>query len=98
MKNYGNAMKNKFSIMLQISIYGAIFLAFFGWDKFIGPLTDISIWLIASIITTGVIQVFLQGVTGDFLEKIPFTYEFKGIKISISLFVIVTVILKLTLF
>jgi hypothetical protein len=98
MKNYEKMMKNKVLIILQILVYAAIIFALLGWDKFIGPMTNIAVWLITSIIITGVVQIIIQKFSGDFLEKIPLTFEIKGIKISVTLFFIITIILKLLLF
>ena len=91
-------MNDKIVFIIKILLYGSIILILLGFSNFIGPLTSIVVWLIPSVITTGIIQIFLQAVTGDLLEKIPFTYKIQGIKFSFSLFFLVVIALNLIFF
>ena len=75
-----------------------IILIFLGLDHLVGPTTQIAVWLLTSVITTSIVQIILQKSTGDLLEKIPLTFDIKGRKISLSLFFIVTIILKVVFF
>lgn len=98
MENYAKSMKAKVSIIVQILLYIAVILALFRKSEHISTISNIAIWLLVSVITTGIVQIIIQKYTGDFLKNIPLTIVIKKKPYSISLFFIVTIILKLFLF
>ena len=98
MKDYAKIMGSRAQVVIYIFVAIVIVFALLGWNGAINKAASLMSFVVISIITTGVCQVLIQTVSGGFLEKIPLTLKIKGVTISIPLFFVVTVVLKLWLF
>jgi len=98
MQDYGRIMEDRARIVIIITIAIVIIFSFLGWSGLSDKVVSFLPLILVSIITTGICQVLIQRLTGDFLEKIPLTFKIGKIDISVSLFIMVTIILKLSLF
>ena len=98
MKDYHKIMTNKVRIVIYILIGITVVFAYMGWNNALSKINDIAVWMIISIITTGVAQLILQKFTGDFFEKIPLTIKIGQFKFQVTLFIIITIILKIIIF
>lgn len=91
--------KEKIQIILFIIIAVAFIGGYFNISTEIT--TAIVEWLVSimvGILLSAVVGALIEAFTGDFLKKILIPIEIKGIKFSISLFAIVTIIVKLVIF
>lgn len=98
MRDYGREATGKVRFITSLLIIAAIVLTLYGGSEYIGLLVNWTAAIITGIIVTAVVQILIQTVSGDFLERIPFTFKIKGRKFSLSLFFILTIVLKLIIF
>lgn len=98
MRDYVEEAKKKAKITLYLVIVAAVVLILLGLSNLIGFIVNIATWLITSFLTTAVVQVIIQAFSGDFFEKIPITISIGEYDFKVSLFVIITIILKLIIF
>ena len=98
MRDYGKEATGKVRIILYLLIIAAVVLTLYGGSEYIGLLVNWTAAIITGILATAVVQVLIQTISGDFLERIPFTFKIKGHKFSLSLFFILTIILKFIIF
>lgn len=98
MRNYRKEAANKVEIAIWLLMLAAIVSTLYGITLYFSLMISLATWIITAILTTAVVQILIQKASGDFFEKIPLTFEVKGFRFSISLFVIFTIILKLIIF
>lgn len=91
--------EEKFELIIKI-IIGVAFLGFLlGWSQ--GMIDKVIDWLMAvaiSVVLSGVAGGLIEGFTGDFFKTISLNIPVGKFNISISVFLILTLILKFTLF
>ena len=91
-------MENKVKNIILILILITLIFSYYGGSKYLNTVNNIIVWLLISVITTGVVQVYLQRLTGNFFEKIPLTIHIGKFKFQVTLFIIITIILKILMF
>lgn len=97
MRDYRKEAANKVEIAIWLLMLAAIVSTFYGITGYFSLMISLATWIITAILTTAVVQVLIQRVSGNLFERIPLTFEVKGFRFSISLFVIFTIILKLVI-
>ena len=98
MKDYVKEATDKVYLVLVLLILAAVVLAFLGGSQYVNLLSSWAATIVAGIITTAVVQVIIQTVSGDFFEKIPLTFKIRGYEFSFSLFFVITIILRFLIF
>ena len=98
MKDYARIIDERVKMIGVAVVILGIFCAFLGGMGIFNKVVSFLPWIIISIVTTGICQILIQTVAGDSLEKIPLTFKIKGMTISVSLFFVITIVLKLWLF
>ncbi len=98
MKNYHKEMKDKVKIILYISIFIILILSLKGKQNYIDMINKWLPSILISIVTTSISQIILQKFTGTFFEKILLPIKIGEFRFYISLFLILTIIIKLILF
>ncbi len=98
MRNYAQEAGDKLKNTVYLVVIAAIVLTALGLSNFMGFVVNIAIWLMISFVTTAAVQVLIQAFSGDLFEKIPITITIKEYEFKVSLFVIITAILKLMFF
>ncbi|MBU4257642.1 hypothetical protein KKC04_04510 [Patescibacteria group bacterium] len=86
-----NIKKLEFS--LQIFVVVAVIFVLFGWS--ITGLIDFFVMIFTSLVFSVIVGRFLEAFTGDFLKKYGWTMKIFGFKISISLFLVGVILLKI---
>ncbi len=91
--------KEKFKIVIQILVLFLILAGIYNWsEKFTSTVSNWLISIAISVILTGISGEIIESVSGDFLKKIFLMIEYENYKFSVSLFVILTLILRYSLF
>lgn len=97
-KDYEKEMKIKVQLILYIAVF-LIAIASLNDIKWLEKLVNNNIsWIVISVFTTGFCQMVIQKFSGDYFEKILFKKNILGFNFSISLFLMLTIILKFLLF
>jgi hypothetical protein len=92
-------MQRRTDIIVSILLIVVILGAWFGWsDKTMGTLLGWGASILISVILSGVCGTMIENVSGDSLKKISIPITIGKYTFSVSLFVIVTLLLKFIIF
>ena len=93
-KDFNNKVKLVFAILLAVSIL----LIYLGKDNYIGVVKNLAASIIIGLFTTALSQSIVQRFTGGSLEQIFLNVNILGKKYSISIFIIISIMVKLFIF
>ncbi|MCA9478081.1 MAG: hypothetical protein KC535_02965 [Nanoarchaeota archaeon] len=97
-KRYGLLMWKRIGLVILFMIGLSFLLTTLGKNEHLGLVDEIGLWLITSFFLTGIVQILLQKITGNLLERRLFSLRIGKKRLPITLFIIVSVVLKLWLF
>ena len=91
--------KDKFEAVIGVIIVIAFAGALYGWpDKLVSTLIEWGTSIAIGVVLSGASGELVERVSGDLLKNITLTVEIVGINFSITLFFIVTMIVRFVLF
>ncbi len=96
MRNYWQETSSKVELVVSLMVLLSVLSIFWDKTKYLDYINSWGPAIATSIITTGICQILIQKFFGDSLEKIPI--PIRGMPFSVSLFFILTIILKIWLF
>lgn len=93
-----NESKNRLKLIVNIVIWTLVIAALFGLSgELFDNLTQLGISIILSAILTFISETILERLGLDILRKIPLSFEIGEFNFSVSLFLILTIIIKILL-
>jgi hypothetical protein len=98
MVNYYKDMKRNIFLAFMLFFALLFLVIFFDFQDNINLLSRLFIWILTSIIFTGIIQIILQALTGRILEKSFLTIKIYKYRFPITIFLVVTIILRFYFF
>jgi hypothetical protein len=97
-KNYFESLKQNIFWMVFSILILSLILSYLNLAVWQNVVFNVGLWLLVSVLLTGLIQIGLQKLTGNLLEVRLFKLKIWKFSFPITLFLIVTLILKFTLF
>jgi len=98
MKNYKKRFEKKVIVILAALVILFFVLNELGKNNYWPVILSWGLTLIIAFFLTLIIQLVLQFFTGDYLDKKHIKLKIMGFRVRISLFLILTIILKIWLF
>ena len=98
MKDVKKELKNNVNAVVSILLAISIILIFMGKDKYIGVVTNWAVSIITGLFTTALSQKIVQRFSGGSLEKIFLNITVFGKKYSVSVFILISIIVKMLIF
>lgn len=98
MKNYKKEFQEKVVIIFVALVILFFILNEFGKGNYWPVALSWGITLIIAFFLTLIIQIVLQFFTGEYLSKKHIKFKIMGFRVRISLFLIITIVIKLWLF
>jgi len=98
MKNIKRDLKNNVNAVIYLLLAISIVLIFLGKDKYIGIVTNWAVSIITGLIMTALSQSIVQKFSGGSLEKVFLNIKIFGKRYSVSIFIIVSILVKILIF
>lgn len=98
MRDYREIFFDKLQWAVGLMLILSIIFVLWGKTAYVEYVNSWGTSIVASIMTTGVCQILIQRLSGDFFEKIPLTVPIMGMRFSLPLFVVITILVKIILF
>jgi len=91
-------LKNKMNVVVYLLLLISIILILIGKDQYIGNVTDWTVSIITGMIATALSQSLVQSLSGKSLKRIFLNIKVFNKKYSVSIFIIVSMAVKIWLF
>ena len=98
MKNIKKELKKNINLVVYLLLAVSIILIYLGKDKYIGVVTNWAVSILIGLITTALSQSIVQRFTGGSLERIFLNVTILGKEYSVSIFIIISIIVKFFIF